>query len=314
MTTSLKDVTTAQITSKLADMDCFAREYVVWGFGWLEDGRLQWCAGEDARLLRRSYEARLLAGAAVTPFDSSITRTVLSEENLSDGLLLLRLRLLKQLRNTYGHVYFEALQALRVCSADDQAYPLLRDWQDEIDGYFEGDDLALFEGAVREAVLRGHLYDSHAQQLLSWSRQARTQNEKGNASSDQYVRTFCGCALTVDGQHWQWLGNANEEVFWNQLDERLTNGAWHTPVWRKTLWFHRMDELPDVRKRFMDNFKQVADSRYLERMSSLEALPSHVPEPLWQTWLETVQKSCSSTAQQGFLRISRQIQLGEQGR
>lgn len=311
MTTSLKDVASAQVVGKLADMDCFSKEYVTWGFGWLQDGRVRWRAGEDGNQVRRSYDELLYAGASLTPLVSRSVRAVLTKENRLDGLLLLRLRLLGELQSMYGSEYFDALRTLRDLPNDDAAYGAISEWRDEIDGYFEEDSLTLFDETVREVYLCGHLSTGHVKELLDWSMGSRLRGAAGAYETDQYSRTFLGCALTDDGETWQWLSNANEEVFWQQLEDRSKSGVWHTPVWRKTVWFHRMYELPAARRAFLERYRAVADDLYLERMRFLQGLPSKVPSDLWQRQLVRVGLACPPDACDGFLQMAYRLQLSK---
>ena len=68
MTTSLRDVSSAQMVSALAEMNCFEQECVIYGYSWKrENGKRMYSLSDDELLIQQSFESHLTEQCCMTP-------------------------------------------------------------------------------------------------------------------------------------------------------------------------------------------------------------------------------------------------------
>lgn len=94
MTTSLKDVSSAQMIHSLVEMNCFAQECNVYGYMWKDSaGRIKYTTSDDEAVIRHSFERKVLAHYEMTPIKSWTAREIVKEETKDDLWMYLKLRL-----------------------------------------------------------------------------------------------------------------------------------------------------------------------------------------------------------------------------
>lgn len=301
MTTSLKDVSSAQMIYALAEMNCFEQECTVYGFAWRDSGRKKWfTTGEDAGVIQCAAEQKLLQGYALSPIQKKTVRVVLSEETKTDILFSLKLELSEKLRVTFDDVYFEALESILSLPADSAADPILRDWQAEIDGYYDADEMQLFDGAVTYAFMSRHLKKVQYQTYKRWCQDCYQQISQQIVMKDRYERTFYGFAYEKSPQQYGYVCNANKNVIAERIQELGGRGCFHTPILEKTYWYASSGNLKDIRKRFDEDLKRLMNRAYLARMKTLHQLPCVVKEESWEQAWAMVKQKCLEEALMGF--------------
>lgn len=303
MTGSLKDVSSAEMVRNLAEMNCFEQECTVYGYAWKsENGKKMYSMGEDEMLIRQAFDKHLLENYVMTPVQKWTRSAVVREETKEDLFFRLKLELARQLRIDFNEIYFDSLQKLLQVSADNQALPLLVQWQDELDGYFEEDSLQLFAGAVDFAYTTKHLQRWRYLQFKQWIHRTKKQMINRMRVQDHFERTFYGIASKSSGaETYRYLYNANQNTLQNQIKELDEKGVWHTPVYSKTYWYNKSNELVKVRKLFEADLKALMDEAYLNRMICLRDLSSAIPQDVWEYYLQKVKNECSEVAWKGFL-------------
>lgn len=87
MTTSLKDVSSAQMIHTLNEMNCFETECTVYGYVWKDrNGRKQYTTSEDQLIIHQSFEEKELLGYAMSPIRSLSIRLIMKEETKNDSI------------------------------------------------------------------------------------------------------------------------------------------------------------------------------------------------------------------------------------
>ena len=302
MTTSLRDVSSAQMVQKLAEMNCFEQECTMYGYAWKrKNGKRMYSMSDNELLIRRAFEDHQLEGCAMTPVRQWTTRSILKEETQEDLFFYFKLQLARQLQEEYDDAYFEALFALQQVPGDSQAEALILEWQEELDGYFDEEELHLFAGAVDYAYMTKHLADWRYRQLKKWIGLTRKQMMRKMHVYDNFERTFYGFAYREkDGQGYRFVCNANEQSIHDRIKELDNQGILHTPMYQKTYWYPRSNDLPKVRKGFEEDLRNLMDTAYLDRIMTLQSLPSAIPADLWADCVARVEASGSEAAMQGL--------------
>ena len=302
MTTSLRDVSSAQLVNKQAEMNCFEQDCTVYGYSWKrENGKRMYSMSDDELLIQRTYEEHVLEGCTLTPMQQWTTRAIVKEETQEDLFLYFKLQLAKQLKEQFPDAYFEALIQLQQVPGDAQAEELLLEWQEELDGYFNEEELYLFAGAVDYAYVTKHLPEWRYMQFCKWIKLTKKQMMRKMQLHDNFERTFYGVAYqSKTTGAYAFLCNANEKSLYNKVKEMDEEGVLHTPIYQKTYWYNRSNDLPKVRKQFESDLKELMDENYLDRIIALQSLPSAIPEELWNSCIGQLEIQNTEAAVEGL--------------
>lgn len=309
MTTSLKDVSTAIMIGKLADMNAFAKEYDAWGYAWLgKDGRVKYCMSEEPMGLRRLRDKQREEGIAMTPLVDIAERAIVREEDYDDWIYVRKLNLAAAIRDDFSRAYFDILQGLIDASCDSLAMDILIPWKEEATGYFDEVSLDLFEGALHEARRMRHVTDGQYKELSRWLHQEKRQVLSSSGGSGLYSRTFRGIAYW-EGERRKFFINANADAFYDRFDQLDEKNVDKTPIYSCTL--RHVNSIPGSkwREEFQGVLEASMDDAYLQRIQALNALPSAVPGEAWDRAKARAEKECSETAQGTLERWGAQMRI-----
>lgn len=309
MTTSLKDVSSAIMVGKLADMNAFAKEYNAWGYAWQDAaGKIQYCMSEEAMGLRRLRDKQREVGVPMTPLVEFSERAIVRDEEYDDWIYVRKLRLADSIRKDYGHEYYAILQKLIDASCDSLALDILLPWKEEITGYFDEVALDLFDGVLHEARRMRHVTDAQYRELSQWLHQEKKQVLSQLGGSGLYARTFRGIAYK-EGGNTRYFVNANADAFYERYDQLDDKNIDKTPIYSCTL--RHMNAIPGAkwREEFLECLESYMDDEYLARVDALNALPSAVPADLWEASLAEADAKCSESARDALRRWGAQMRI-----
>ena len=111
MTTSLRDVASAEMVRTLAEMNCFEQDCVVYGYSWKKpDGQKMYSMSDDELLIHKAFEEHTLERCCMTPIRQWSTRSILKEETKEDLFLYFKLKLAKELKEQYTNSVYNILK------------------------------------------------------------------------------------------------------------------------------------------------------------------------------------------------------------
>lgn len=310
MTTSLKDVSSAQMVHALAEMNCFEQECTVYGYAWCDNSRkVRYTTSDNEQVAQKSFNDHCMQRQAMTPLLMKSKRTVINEELKEEIYLGIKLDLAKMIKDMFNGTYFEALLEVLSAPSDSLAVPVLQRWANEIDGYYNSEDISLYEGALQYAYLTNHLTRQDFSNMQQWVQQYKKQLSDELQVKDNYQRTFLGFAYETSTGKYQYVCNANQKVILEKANAVSKEGHFHTSIIEKTYWYHMSNELKNVRKKFETDIRNIMDTNYLKRMEQLRNLPSLQRSSAWEKWQKEVENKCSIDAVQGFLYWGRMWNL-----
>ncbi len=302
MTTSLKDVSSAQMIHSLVEMNCFAQECSVYGYMWKDRaGRIKYTTSADETVIQRSFEQKVLESYELSPIKIWTVREIIKEETKDDLWMYLKLVLCDKLKENFNADYFSILHDLISVAPDDQARDILLPWMEELDGYYDEASLQLFEGAVAIAAVSKHLKPETYGMIKSWLQKTRIQIFSRMSVQDNYERTFGGFAYENGAGGYVLFCNANPRAISDRRKEMEQRRIFHTPLYTKQYWYHAANELKDVRARFQTEMKQLMNETYFLRIDGLRNLEHEVLAERWTAGLEKAGKQCSEEAVNGLL-------------
>ena len=301
MTTSLKDVSTAIMIGKLADMNAFEKEYDAWGYGWCsEEGRVRYSLSENLMELRQLRELQRIDGVAMTPLVAFAERAIVRDEERDDWMYVRKLHLADKIRCDFPQAYYDILAQVTARSCDNAALGILAPWKDEIAGYFDESSCALFEGALLEARRARHVDKSTFDALRLWLASEKKQ-ALGAAQRGMHVRVFLGCAYE-ESQAMKFYVNANAEAFFERYETLKAEKTLVTPVYSRTEHHEKAVSGSVWRQDFLQHIANIMDERYFERIEMLGALPTAIPDDVWRDALSRMKVTCGEAANEAFMQ------------
>lgn len=305
MTTSLKDVSSAQMIRSLAELGCFEHENSAFGCAYWEEGKVYYRLGSEWERVNAFVSACPLRGLYPTPIMSKTVRQATLSGTEEDVKLTVKLQVGRELAEAYGPVYFELMARLSQEPADGSAGEILEAYRDEIDGFFDADQLQLLEGLMGLAYQAKLLTRDQLQRLQGWLLNVRLQMDDDVIIKHNFSRTFYAYAELDPAGGVRRVINANEKTLMEQKWAAQRRGLLTSPVFQKTCWYVKAADLAQTKKAFQERLEHLMDDAYLARLRAIRALPSAVDEALYAECLNQAQAECSPLAVQALADYGR---------
>lgn len=136
MTTSLKDVSSAQMIKSMAELGCFEYEDTAYGCAYRKDGKVLYRMGGDWQRIHDFIENSRLAGILPTAVAEKTVRQAKITGSEEEAKLKLKLALGKELQAMYNAAFFDILEELGQLPNCDSAGDILESYKEAIDGFF----------------------------------------------------------------------------------------------------------------------------------------------------------------------------------
>lgn len=265
MTTSLRDVSTAQMVNALAEVGYFDNEYNVYGCAFWHEDKVYYIVSDDYNEIYTFKKRSVWEDRYTSPVRRRKMKDSFLEGMERKHILQLKLELAKELYIAYPVSYFKEKIVKKY---QDSAYDILKDWKQEIDGYFEEDELILFEEALRCAYQNHKITPEHMKSFRLWIKHVRMQMTENIEQKDRFSRTLYGFAYENADQI-LYISNANQKVIYERREELIANGLFVTPIFEKEYWYHQSEQLYRLRELFEAKLKNIYNDMYIEKMKRM---------------------------------------------
>lgn len=296
LTTSLKDVSSAQMIKSLAELGCFEFEDTAYGCAYRKDGKILYRMGSDWHRVREFIENSRLSGILPTAIAEKTIRQAQVSGGEEAAKLRLKLTLGREMRDMYNESFFDALDELSATANNDSAGDILEAYKDEIDGFFNAAQLQLFEGLLHMAYMAKNLTANHFDALRGWLEATRQQMADDVLLKKQFNRTFNLYIEINDKGAIRQVQNANRKPLEEQKWMAERKGFLTSPVYVQTRWYEKAAELSKERTAFQNEVSQLMDEKYVKRLQDLRTLPSVILAEDFKQKLAQVEKACSPQA------------------
>ena len=147
-TTTLRDIRVSDDVGRMYELGRFDREFAAYGVAYLEEGQRRYLVSAQLDKItdfikhcrRRGVCTSFIGELHESHAVPSGTRELIAQA--------VKKKLAQGLRDAYPQAFLQKLTALAQAVTTNEAQPLLRQWQAHIDGRFDADELAVFEGAL----------------------------------------------------------------------------------------------------------------------------------------------------------------------
>ena len=305
MTTSLKDVSSAQMIKSLAELGCFEYEDTAYGCAYRKDGKVLYRMGSDWQRIHDFIENSRLSGILPTAVAERTIRQAKVTGSEEAAKLRLKLELGQELKKQYNAVFFDVLEELGQTPNVDSAGDILEAYKEEIDGFFNAGQLQLFEGLLDMAYLAKTLTRDHFTALQSWLYATRMQMADDVLIKKQFHRTFNVYIEINERGDVRQVNNANRKPLEEQKRTAERKGYLTSPVYAQTRWYEKAAELSRERAAFQEEVQRLMDARYIGRLKALRALPAVIDKDYFAQKLALVEQSCTDQAVEMLLDYGR---------
>lgn len=281
-----RDEYCAQRIGFIAEMGCMEEEIIVFGCCYLEQGKVKYRVSDNKDEIYQFLLNASNLGVFPTPVHELTVRQLIPTDGKDEVLYQVKRKLAQKLKTLYPAEYFAQMKMFVEQEPNNEAWPLLEQLREDMEGLFEADELHLYEMLVRQCCQKKLLDDKHKQQAWDWLEKNRNQMEDDIVVKEKNERTFYGILyLKTDGSYGSKINLELERV----LQEKIAlehDGVLVSPVLRKTFWYRESQELSGLRGKFTDWLKALAGERLKVLLEQLQAFAPAVDAVAYQQMME----------------------------
>lgn len=269
-------------------LGCFDQEFLYYAVGYdTPEGIACRVSGKELRI-RHFVRDAAKEGYAVTPVRTFVRRrpapsgmeTQIREEVKQEAA--------KDIFQSYPEEYFRALSTLNRTEATNAALPLLKNWQEELDGTYHREWLDLFMGLALTALESKVLKLKDYLTIQEWADKVYRQLDTDILPKGQHKKTMAAVACTRNGKDWKYLYDAREEVIYGRKEELEQDGHLVTPVFVRTLWITDMSRFSGLRQQFKEDYEEYGRKGYLNGFLEIKNTASRVSNDMFDDALNTI--------------------------
>ena len=269
-----RDIQCAADVGYMARLGRFGHEFTVYGCGIRKNnGKIYYCATDSELKIVDYMQKNKYKELYFTPIQRISYRKTVPAGSFEEQLYQIKFELLKQLKYEYETSgFFSVMGGLIATEANNNGFPLLTEYQQEIAGNFNDADLQLFSGTVQIAYEAKILQLEFYRQLNAWENYIRKQMEDTPVVEDKFTRTFYGfCYIDSDSQRKYFL-DADFVTVIHQRHEKLLQGFLVAPIMYRQYWFSQMNHIAAIRQNFVTWLQQYQNKKYFSFLAVLKQL------------------------------------------
>ena len=306
------NVQAANMAGAMVAMGRYEQEFTVYGTAfWRAGQRYYLISGEADKVYDFMHrEIDLLTTPVI-----SWTQSLLVPSGCADEVgQAVRRALARQMAEAYPAAYFALAQKLSAFMPNDLAQPLLSEMQDELEGLYDSEQLALIAGLLRFAQRRGNVTALTGQRFQHWLKRQKQEMAGDAVPKDRFCQTFYGFAYqTSDGQ-WAYYANAVKNAAYRRLLTMQEKGCLTSTLVAKNCWYNYAYHLRDARADFLTHLTALFDQTYQKRLKTLVDLPPAVDQQAFAQALAYAQKQLPPASVQALRQCGRDwgVKMAEQ--
>lgn len=290
----LRDAQCAEDVGKMAELGYFEEEFVFFGCAYLENGHIKYhISGKEERICD-FIEDCVLLNLYPTPVREILQRQLVPSGELESIKIKYKLQLAKMMQSDYPRIYFDTLQRFSTVANSDDAYSLLLDIQEKLEGRFEEEELHIYEGLVQMAfeakVLTRQSYDT----IHLWLKKMRMQMEDDVIIKETFSRTLYGFVYEKAEGQLDYFFNAQKTAAMKQKMILEQNGFLVSPLFIRTYWLDALAKLAQAKQDYAQHMSEVFNKNYMNLVREIRNLPSVIER-------EEFLQALSSLETQGYL-------------
>ena len=284
------NIQAAQMAGAMVEMGRYAQEFTVFGSTFWREGERFYLVSSEADKI---VEARLREdmGSLATPINGWTISLLVPSGCAEEVGRTVRQMAAKRMAENYPPAYFKLAAQLAETVPNALAEPLLAQWQEELEGLFAKEQLALFAGALELAWQRGNVTAVGRQKFDQWLKRQRQDMVEDAGRMDRFGQIFYGGAYQKDDGQWAYFANAVKNAAYRQLERCREQGHLTSTLLDYCCWYNYDYPLRQARADFLAHLQRVMDETYQARLMALTKLaPPRSPAAFAQALAEAAHK------------------------
>ena len=268
----IRDLDSGASFARLKDLGCFDEEFTVYGYGYIEDGKISYLVGNSGEQIYKMYGDNVAKNIYTTPIEHLILRRQVSSGTMNDVNQEIKLQLAKQIKASYTKNYFSALNYFAQAKNSNTAYDLLCEVRDRVDGYFRPEEIQSFAGLCQMAYESKKINDAAFSEFGRWLEYAKNQLENDVILKEKFRVVMYGFAYKISGKI-NYFSNAlflNAHKKWHDL---RSQGIVVTPLIAKEYWSKDIYQSKPAKDDFQKVLSKLFAENYLQIVESLQNYP-----------------------------------------
>ena len=295
-----KDLVAASEFESAMALGCFDQEFMYFATAYQDEQGVAYRISAKEIRLHQFVEQAATLGLYPTPVKRYIKRTPCPSGYESKIRQSVKIQAAQALRDIYNAAYFQALRSLSTTEPNNSAYPLLAQWQEELDGVYDHEQLALYQGLLLTALESKVLTVKSYLTLDGWLQGVYKELEDDIIAKGLYKKVLSGFAYALPAGDWHYFYDAKIEVTYNEKAAKEQQGYQTTPIFVRERWLKDMSQFRQMRQQFAGDYQAYCTQGYLARLQAIKNLPSPISPPDFHRQLALVQTNCSPEAAQVF--------------
>lgn len=279
----VRDEACAGMVAVLMELKYFDEQFVYYATAYVENNKIKYRMHDKAEKMYRFFEKSTQKNLYPTEVIRYVEYKKVPSGKENDVAVEVQASVVEYMKEIYPKELFYLLRKTGAVSASNNAYPILLQWQDNLELCFEEDQITLFVGAVKMAYRAKMIDTVILQQFLDWADDKIAQIVGHTNLKWRKPYQMHGFLYWENGKLKSYVN-----ALWYKVAERqyalLADKLLCTPIFSKTYW---LDSIPtrDLLK-WRDTFEKeisvLMNDTYCDYLHQIWNLPSTVDRDWYQ--------------------------------
>lgn len=267
-----RDLRVAETVGQKLEMGWLEIEFTVYGTTYLKNGEMNYKISSEAGKIYQFMENALTEDIYCSNIHEFTHMCHVPIGMNEDVLMEVKKILAVKMYKTYPKELFTLLEKIAHHIQNDDAYPLLLEEKDKVEGTFDEHKLKDFRTLIKHCYSLKRLNKEHYKELLTWLDKEEDCMQDSFITKDIFEKTFYGVAYPIV-ENYKYLDDSVLEYTYRKKYELEQNGIWTSPIFEETLWHNYQYALKDCRKTYDTMFKSTMNKELLQKLGTLFEKP-----------------------------------------
>ena len=267
-----RDLRVAETVGQKLELGWLEIEFTVYGTTYLKNGEMNYKVSSEAEKIYQFMENALLEDVYCSNIQEFTHMCHVPIGMNEDVLMEVKKILAARMYKDYPKELFALLSRVAKDIQNDDAYPLLLEEKDKVEGTFDERKLKDFRVLIKHCYSLRRLSKEHYKELLVWLDREEECMQDSFVTKDVFEKTFYGVAHPL-GEGYKYIDDSVREYTYRKKYELEQEGIWTTPIFEETLWYNYQYTLRDCRKTYDAIFKTTMNKELLDKLGALFAEP-----------------------------------------
>ncbi len=274
--TEFRDIQVAHEIQSMAALGVFPKGIIVYGLVYFKDGKRQYMISEDPVNVISFLNDVENQKYFPSPIDSYSERLIIPEGYEEDIINGIKIKLARQLQETYPEEVFLLLRELDGTPGNSAMEDVLRAYRNEMEVVFDEDKIEAFRDLCTRAFTRKNLSELAYQELTEWCQKRLLQLVDYVPPVGNKEKSFYGFSVIEDHKVSRTIINANLKCIYQDKRSLEDKGNACTLWHKKTFTVMQQESLRGIQEQMKHHIESIYDEQMIQVMEQLDHTTSVV--------------------------------------